>query len=75
MGDVETCGGPSAHELVGVHLRPARVGIVEVAPRQHVHAAYTDGDHLVGELLDRWSFVVSQGAGVSTRGRAGVAAR
>ena len=33
-------GGPAAHELVGVDLRAAGVGIVEVSPRQDVDPAH-----------------------------------
>ena len=75
MRDVQPRRRPSSHEFVGMHFRAAGVGIVEVAPGEHVHAAHTDGHHLVGELLDRRNIGVSQGAGVSTRGRAGDGAR
>jgi hypothetical protein len=39
MQHVEPEPGPAAHELVGVDLGASCVGIVEVAPRQHVHTA------------------------------------
>ena len=55
--DVEAGRRPAAHELVGVELGPPGVGIVEVAPGQHVdpaHAALPDvGDELVDRVRRR----------------------
>jgi len=39
VDDVEPGRRPAPHELVGMDLGPARVGVVEVAPGQHVEAA------------------------------------
>ena len=36
---LEPALGPSPHELVGMHLRTAGVGIVEIAPSEHVDAS------------------------------------
>ena len=52
MDDLEAGRGPAAHELVGVHLRPAGVGIVEVAPGEHVHTTHAVGDDVGDQLVD-----------------------
>ena len=49
MGDVQPGCRGAAHELVGVLLGPTGVGVVEVAPGEHVHPAYARVDHLRGE--------------------------
>jgi hypothetical protein len=37
--DLEASFGPEAGDLFGVHLGSAGLGIVEVAPREHVDSA------------------------------------
>jgi hypothetical protein len=48
----ETCSGPAAHEVVGMHLGSTCVGVVEVAPRQHFDASYTAGTHVGHETSE-----------------------
>ncbi len=47
MGDVQSGRCPTAHELIGVHLGPAGVRIVEVAPCQGMDAAHARSAKLV----------------------------
>ena len=51
--DVEPGGCPSPHELVGVHLGASGVGIVEIAPCQHVDAPDPSGAHVLHVPLER----------------------
>ena len=39
MHDLEPVFSPAAHEFVGVHLGSAGVGVVEIAPSEHMHPA------------------------------------
>jgi hypothetical protein len=55
MGDLQAGRGRPAHELVGMHLGSAGIGVVEVAPGQHVDLAHPGGDHLRRQLVDRGS--------------------
>ena len=53
MDDLQPGRRPPPHHLVGVQLGPAGVGVVEIAPRQHVHPAHPLADHVGDELVDR----------------------
>ena len=55
MEDLEAGVGPPPHELVGVELGTTGVGVVEVAPRQHVDPPHAPRDEVAGQFLDRRS--------------------
>ncbi len=71
MGDLQSGGSPATHELVGVHFGAPGVGVVEIAPREHMHPSHPGRHHLVGKLLQTRHHDVIQGAGVSRPGRVG----
>ena len=52
VDDLQPGRRPAPHELVGVHLGPAGVGIVEVAPGQHVDPAHPGAHDLADQPLD-----------------------
>ena len=51
MHDVEPGVRPAAFALIGVHLGAPRVGVVEIAPRQHVDASDPRRAETLGGLL------------------------
>ena len=63
VDDVQPGRGPPAHQLVGVDLGPAGVGVVEVPPGQHVHAPDPGLDHVADERADL--VLRGSGAGIS----------
>ena len=52
MDDVEPGRRPAPHELVGVDLGTTGVGVVEVAPGQHVKAADAGLEHVADQRAD-----------------------
>ena len=52
MDDVEPGRRPAPHHLVGVDLGAAGVGIVEIAPGEHVDAPDPGGAQVGGEVVD-----------------------